>query len=270
MDGADRFLRAAPAQRRSSSLAALGPWLRRFRRWAPLLVLLALCVGLAIANPRFIATRNLVRIASLASVPLMIGIGETLIILLGSIDLSVEGMVAVSAMVVVLLGANDSNSHDLGWVAALAAIAVTVLMADQRAGADRAADPVLYGDVGDVVHLPGCRHHHAWRFRGAAHRHESARARAGALCRPAILGLGRLCGAAVRRFCPVSHAAGAAHRGDRRQRGDRGTVRRARPARARHGVRAGGLFLCAGGNRGGGAARAVQRGDRGSGACSRR
>ena len=100
---------------------------KRYRSWAPLLVLLVLCVALAFANPRFIAPRNLVRIASTASVPLMIGIGETLIILLGSIDLSVEGMVAISAMVVVLLGANDSNGHDLGWLAPLAAVAITML-----------------------------------------------------------------------------------------------------------------------------------------------
>ena len=100
----------------------------RWRTWAPLLVLVGLCVALALANPRFAEPRNLVRIAATASVPLMIGIGETLVILMGSVDLSVEGMVAVSAMVVVLLGANDSNGHDLGWLAALAAVVVTTGM----------------------------------------------------------------------------------------------------------------------------------------------
>ena len=126
---ADGAARRAPGRRGTlATLAPIAQKLRRLRGWAPSLVLLALAVGLSLANQRFIAERNLVRIASMASVPLMIGIGETLIILLGSIDLSVEGMVAVSAMVVVLLGANDSNANDLGWLAALAAIAVTVLM----------------------------------------------------------------------------------------------------------------------------------------------
>ncbi len=118
--------RAAPPSRARPSR----PFGRRLQGWrsaAPVLVLLAMCVGLALANPRFVAERNLVRIASMASVPLIIGIGETLIILLGSIDLSVEGMVAVSATVLVLLGANDSNGHDLGWLAALAAISITML-----------------------------------------------------------------------------------------------------------------------------------------------
>src|ERR1700712_3985996 len=79
----------------------------RLRQWAPALVLLLMCVGLAIANPRFIGLHNLVRIVSTASVPLMIGVGETLIILLGS---------------------DDSNGHDFGWLAPLAAIGLTMLM----------------------------------------------------------------------------------------------------------------------------------------------
>jgi len=126
--GAGEVARSIPGP--SGVLRGMGPaaaW-KRFRRWAPLLVLVALCIGLSIANARFMEPRNLVRVAGMAAVPLTIGIGETLIILLGSIDLSVEGMVAISAMVLVLLGGNDSNSNDLGWFAALAAIAVTVAM----------------------------------------------------------------------------------------------------------------------------------------------
>lgn len=115
---------SAPRMTKGTAFAS---WLKRYRSWAPILVLLLLCIGLSLANPRFITPRNLVRIASTASVPLVIGIGETLIILLGSIDLSVEGMVAISAMVVVLLGANDANERDLGWLAPLAAIVVTML-----------------------------------------------------------------------------------------------------------------------------------------------
>ena len=118
--------RTAPPSRARLS-PSFGLRLRGWRSAAPALVLLAMCVGLALANPRFVAERNIVRIASMASVPLIIGIGETLIILLGSIDLSVEGMVALSATTLVLLGANDGNGHDLGWLAGLAAIGVTML-----------------------------------------------------------------------------------------------------------------------------------------------
>lgn len=100
----------------------------RLRALAPLFVLIALCILIAIANPNFLETRNLVRLANSAAVPLTIGMGMTFIILLGSIDLSVEGAVAVTAMVLVLLAANDANGNDFGWFAALAAVAASVTM----------------------------------------------------------------------------------------------------------------------------------------------
>ena len=93
------------------------------RSVAPLMVLVALCILITIANPNFIEPRNLVRIANSAAVPLTLAMGMTFVILMGSIDLSVEGSLSVAAMVLVLLAANDANGSDLGWLAVLAAIA---------------------------------------------------------------------------------------------------------------------------------------------------
>ncbi|GLR42058.1 ABC transporter permease [Mesorhizobium amorphae] len=101
---------------------------RRWRSLAPLAVLIALCVLISIANPNFIELRNLVRVANSAAVPLTLAMGLTFIILMGSIDLSVEGTLSVAAMVVVLLAANDSNGNDYGWLAVLAAIAAGTAM----------------------------------------------------------------------------------------------------------------------------------------------
>jgi ribose transport system permease protein len=101
---------------------------RRWRSLAPLAVLIVLCVLIAIANPNFIELRNLVRLANSAAVPLTLAMGLTFIILMGSIDLSVEGTLSVSAMVVVLLAANDSNGNDYGWWAVLAAIVAGTAM----------------------------------------------------------------------------------------------------------------------------------------------
>ncbi len=100
----------------------------RLRAYAPLLVLIALCVLIAIANPNFIEPRNLIRVANSAAVPLTLALGLTFIILLGSIDLSIEGTLSVAAMVLVLLAANDSNGNDYGWLAVAAAIAAATLM----------------------------------------------------------------------------------------------------------------------------------------------
>ncbi|RUX52080.1 ABC transporter permease, partial [Mesorhizobium sp. M7A.F.Ca.US.014.04.1.1] len=101
---------------------------RRWRSLAPLAVLIVLCVLIAIANPNFIELRNLVRLANSAAVPLTLAMGLTFIILMGSIDLSVEGTLSVSAMVVVLLAANDANANDYGWWAVLAAIVAGTAM----------------------------------------------------------------------------------------------------------------------------------------------
>ena len=98
------------------------------RAYAPAVVLLALCLLITLANPSFVETRNLIRVANAAAVPLTLAMGTTFIILMGSIDLSAEGAVAVAAMVVVLLAKNDLNGMDLGWVAAALAIGAAGLM----------------------------------------------------------------------------------------------------------------------------------------------
>ncbi|WP_246647458.1 ABC transporter permease [Rhizobium laguerreae] len=105
-----------------------GPNLKRLRAYAPALVLIALCILITIANPNFIEPRNLVRIANSASVPLTLAMGLTFIILLGSIDLSVEGSLSVAAMVTVLLATNDANANAYGWLAVIAAIAASTAM----------------------------------------------------------------------------------------------------------------------------------------------
>ena len=113
---------AAPQRRRLHiSRASL-------RAYAPAVVLLALCLLVTLANPNFIETRNLIRVANASAVPLTLAMGTTFIILMGSIDLSAEGAVAVAAMVVVLLAKNDLNGMDLGWGAALLAVGAAGFM----------------------------------------------------------------------------------------------------------------------------------------------
>lgn len=119
--------RTKPATSSAGRVAALfgGP---RWRAYAPLAVLIALCVIITIANPNFIEPRNLIRVANSAAVPLTLALGLTFVILLGSIDLSIEGAVSVAAMVLVLLAMNDSNGNNYGWFAVVAAIAAATLM----------------------------------------------------------------------------------------------------------------------------------------------
>ncbi|MFT3672852.1 ABC transporter permease [Aestuariivirga sp.] len=68
-------------------------------KWAPLLVLLALVLFFSAINPNFLSLRNFARLSIVASPALMVAVGVTFIIIMGSIDLSMEG--AVSALAVI-------------------------------------------------------------------------------------------------------------------------------------------------------------------------
>jgi ribose transport system permease protein len=90
---------------------------------APLLVLVGLCAALGLLNPSFFSFRNLVwGVANSAAIPLILAMGATFIILMGSIDLSIEGALSVGTMIVALLCANDSNANNFGWWGPLLAL----------------------------------------------------------------------------------------------------------------------------------------------------
>ena len=79
-----------------------------------MLVLALLCAIIAAINPRFLSAGNAVRIAQAAMIPLVLAIGATFVILMGSIDLSVEGVVALGAVLTSLLVRNGASALDLG------------------------------------------------------------------------------------------------------------------------------------------------------------
>ena len=105
------------------SAAAKGTYLKHWRRWAPVAVLVALCILISLFSGNFLSLSNLVRLLSSASIPLVLCMGATFIILMGSIDLSVEATVALTAVMVSLLVANDISDMAIGlWAVPLAVI----------------------------------------------------------------------------------------------------------------------------------------------------
>ncbi len=94
----------------------------RLKPYAPLFALIALSLLIGAMNPRFFEVNNLIRIANSASIPLVLALGMTFIIVLGSIDLSVEGVLAIGAVLISLLVRNNSNTLDLGWFGVVLAI----------------------------------------------------------------------------------------------------------------------------------------------------
>lgn len=87
-------------------------------RWAPVLVLLLLIIFFTLVEPRFFSVRNFARIAIAATPALMIAVGVTFIIVMGSIDLSMEG--AVSMIAVIFAYTFLAWGGDLGSIAFLA------------------------------------------------------------------------------------------------------------------------------------------------------
>src|ERR1700741_5018926 len=93
---------------------ARGQMLGHWRRWAPVAVLVGLCLVVGLINPSFLTTGNAVRMFNTAAIPLVVCMGATFIILMGSIDLSVEGTIALTAVMVSLLVANDITTYAIG------------------------------------------------------------------------------------------------------------------------------------------------------------
>jgi ribose/xylose/arabinose/galactoside ABC-type transport system permease subunit len=87
--------------------------LRRLKPCAPFFALIALSLLIGAANPRFFEFNNLIRVANSAAIPLVLALGMTFVIVLGSIDLSVEGVLAIGAVLISLLVQNNSNALDL-------------------------------------------------------------------------------------------------------------------------------------------------------------
>lgn len=78
-----------------------------------------MCIILGQLSPRFLTEDNWIRLARTASIPLVLALGETFIILLGSIDLSIEGVLAFSSVIVSLTVLNNHNDNNVGLAGAV-------------------------------------------------------------------------------------------------------------------------------------------------------
>lgn len=80
----------------------------------PLSILLGLSIILSLATPNFFTFSNLMNLLMLVPIPLMVAVGEHFVIQTGSIDLSVEGTMAISGVITAMLVQNSFTSLDLG------------------------------------------------------------------------------------------------------------------------------------------------------------
>lgn len=98
--------------------------IERWRTWAPVVVLFMLCVIITTVSPNFLSLGNFSRLLNSAAIPVVLTMGMTFIILMGSIDLSVEGNIAVTAVASSMLVINDYTNVAIG----LAAVPVAILL----------------------------------------------------------------------------------------------------------------------------------------------
>lgn len=91
----------------------------------PISLILAIVVLIVIfsgLNPRFASIQNVQNVLYQVSVPLIIVVGTTMVIQMGSIDLSVQGVMGATGMTWILLSPNTRLDIDLGiwaWVIGL-------------------------------------------------------------------------------------------------------------------------------------------------------
>lgn len=94
----------------------------------PVLALVVLVIIFGVLNQRFLSLGNLQSILDQVAILLVLATGTTFVILLGGIDLSLEGVMATASLVTVLVALNDRNANDFGWLALFAGVAVGALM----------------------------------------------------------------------------------------------------------------------------------------------
>jgi len=92
--------------------------------FGPFGALVLLCVIFSLLSPQFATWGNVRNILDSAAVLGVIAVGLTFVLLLGAIDLSIEGVMATAAISVALLVANSRNDIDLGFIGIVAAVAL--------------------------------------------------------------------------------------------------------------------------------------------------
>jgi ribose transport system permease protein len=99
-----------------------GAWLTRERRatWLPIVALLVLSLYFAARQPAFLSAANLTVMGAQAGPLLLISLGATFVVLMGSIDLSVGAVAALAAAISAVLLQNFGAGYVVVFAATLA------------------------------------------------------------------------------------------------------------------------------------------------------
>ncbi|NLI21571.1 MAG: ABC transporter permease [Clostridiales bacterium] len=100
----------------------------RFVSWAPLAVLALLVLLFSLTAEGFFSLKNLQNVLNQVSIPLVMSMGMTFVILMGSTDLSAEGLGGFVGSVTALMVLNSKTTLDMGFLAVVIAMVASVLV----------------------------------------------------------------------------------------------------------------------------------------------
>ena len=97
------------------------------RVYAPVILLVVMTIFFSIYDSHFFSLKNMQNLLQQMAVPLTLATGLTFVLLIGRIDLSVEGVMGFVGSVMALLILNDRNANDWGVWGVLLPIAIGIL-----------------------------------------------------------------------------------------------------------------------------------------------
>lgn len=117
MTVAEQFVAKVEKESRSSLI----------RVYAPMILLVGMTIAFSIYDSHFFSIKNLINILGQMAVPLILASGLTFVLLVGRIDLSVEGVMGLVGSCISLLILNSRNANDWGALGVLVPIVVGTL-----------------------------------------------------------------------------------------------------------------------------------------------
>lgn len=114
---ADEFVAKVDAEARNSLI----------RLYAPMILLVVITVGFSLYDSHFFSTKNIVNMLGQMAVPLILATGLTFVLLIGSIDLSVEGVMGFVGSAISLLVINSRNNNNWGVWGVVIPIVIGIL-----------------------------------------------------------------------------------------------------------------------------------------------
>lgn len=122
------YMESSTVARQFSYKVELDAKSEKIRRYAPFILLLVMTAVCAASQKSFFTWNNIINLMYQMSIPLVISVGLTYVLLLGSIDLSIEGVMGFGGSLVAYLVMNRTNGNNFGIWGILIVVALCTLV----------------------------------------------------------------------------------------------------------------------------------------------